>query len=170
MSFRIIAPSRPVLSRLTYRQHLATLSCLVSAVGFCASLSTAQAQTATAAKKSSQLTRASSTTSAAHARPRSTKAIEAHGAEEISVGSTRRKRNGGGGMMRLETAPHAVQTVTKEYIDMRSPVSTALDLVKNLPSVNVTTPDTSGMQGGQVQTPRLTNRDIATRVAGLSAA
>ncbi|PHY93894.1 TonB-dependent receptor [Acetobacter pomorum] len=169
MSFRIIAPSRLILSRLTYRQHLAALSCLVSAVGFCASFSTAHAQTATPAKKSSQLARAASTSSAGHARTRSTKAIEAHGAEEISVGSSRRKRNGGGGMMRLETAPHAVQTVTKEYIDMRSPVSTALDLVKNLPSVNVTTPDTSGMQGGQVQTRGLTDRDMAIMVDGISA-
>nr|WP_246385185.1 TonB-dependent receptor [Gluconacetobacter asukensis] len=91
-------------------------------------------------------------------------------AEDISVTSSRQALNGGGGMMRLETAPHAVQTVAKEYIDMRAPTSTALDLIKNLPSLSVSTPDTAGMQGGMIQVRGLTDLDMGLMVDGAPAA
>ncbi|MBB2179745.1 TonB-dependent receptor [Gluconacetobacter tumulicola] len=91
-------------------------------------------------------------------------------AEDISVTSSRQALNGGGGMMRLETAPHTVQTVAKEYIDMRAPTSTALDLIKNLPSLSVSTPDTAGMQGGMIQVRGLTDLDMGLMVDGAPAA
>ncbi|WP_408902385.1 TonB-dependent receptor [Novacetimonas sp. GS1] len=90
--------------------------------------------------------------------------------EVIHVSRARDARDGGGGMMRLETAPHAVQTVGKQYIEMRSPTSTGLDLVKNLPSLNVTTPDSSGMEGGQIQVRGLTDLDMGLMLDGAPAA
>ncbi|MBB2201115.1 TonB-dependent receptor [Gluconacetobacter tumulisoli] len=91
-------------------------------------------------------------------------------AEDISVVSSRQALNGGGGMMRLETAPHTVQTVAKEYIEMRAPTSTALDLIKNLPSVSVSTPDTAGMQGGMIEVRGLTDLDMGLMIDGAPAA
>ncbi|MBB2163945.1 TonB-dependent receptor [Gluconacetobacter sp. 1b LMG 1731] len=114
---------------------------------------------------------------AASAAPRATAravpvatAPRAAASEDISVTSSRQALNGGGGMMRLETAPHTVQTVAKEYIDMRAPTSTALDLIKNLPSLSVSTPDTAGMQGGMIQVRGLTDLDMGLMVDGAPAA
>mgnify|MGYP003362424959 CR=1 FL=1 len=89
--------------------------------------------------------------------------------EQIRVASSREARDGGGGMMRQETAPHAVQTIGKQFIEMRSPTSTALDLVKNLPSMNVSSPDPSGMEGGQIQTRGLTDLDMGLMLDGAPA-
>ena len=97
-------------------------------------------------------------------------AVEAKGAEEISVTTSRQALNGGGGMMRIEHAPRNVQTVDHEYISMRNPSSTALDLVQNLPSVSISTPDPYGLQGGQIQSRGLTDLDMALLVDGAPAA
>ncbi len=114
------------------------LTSLAGAVSAWAMLAYAQAATATS-HSSTAHHRASKTAPARTVQPhsaprRATGPMLAHGEEEISVASRRQALNGGGGMMRQETAPHAVQTVTKAYIAMRSPTSTALDLVKNLPT------------------------------------
>ncbi|ETC98037.1 TonB-dependent receptor [Asaia sp. SF2.1] len=98
------------------------------------------------------------------------KAVEARGEEQISVTTSRQALNGGGGMMRIEHAPRNVQTVDHEYISMRNPSSTALDLIQNLPSVSISTPDPYGMQGGQIQTRGLTDLDMALLVDGAPAA
>ncbi|WP_237701093.1 TonB-dependent receptor [Komagataeibacter rhaeticus] len=90
--------------------------------------------------------------------------------EVIHVGVDRTARDGGGGMMRLETAPHTVQSIGKQFIDMKSPTSTALDLIKTLPSVSVSTPDTSGMQGGSIISRSLTDADMGLLVDGAPAA
>jgi len=89
--------------------------------------------------------------------------------EVIHVGVDRTARDGGGGMMRLETAPHTVQSIGKQFIDMKSPTSTALDLIKTLPSVSVSTPDTSGMQGGSIISRSLTDADMGLLVDGAPA-
>nr|WP_245825180.1 TonB-dependent receptor plug domain-containing protein [Neoasaia chiangmaiensis] len=96
--------------------------------------------------------------------------MEARQAETISVVTSRRALNGGGGMMRIETAPRAVQTVDKQYIEMRSPTSNALDLIQTLPSVNVSQPDAYGMEGGQIQTRGLTDLDMGLLLDGAPAA
>lgn len=164
MSVRSAVRGRGSCFRLSCRQRLATLSCLVSAFGVWSSVS--QARAASAPAETVPAAHAP-VVSATHVRKKAEpKAIESRGAEEVSVASSRRKRAGGGGMMRLETAPNAVQTVTKEYIETRNPVSTALDLIKNLPSVNITTPDSSGMEGGQIQTRGLTDLDMAILLDG----
>ncbi|WP_231850389.1 TonB-dependent receptor [Komagataeibacter medellinensis] len=90
--------------------------------------------------------------------------------EVIRVGHSRSARDGGGGMMRLETAPHSVQSVGKQYIDMKSPTNTALDLIKNLPSISVSTSDTSGIQGGSIISRSLTDADMGLLVDGAPAA
>ncbi|MBB2199143.1 TonB-dependent receptor plug domain-containing protein [Gluconacetobacter sp. 1c LMG 22058] len=72
-------------------------------------------------------------------------------------------------MMRRETAPYAIQTVTREFIDQKSPASTALDLVKNLPSMNVSSADTSGIHGGGIQSRGLTDADMAILLDGVPA-
>lgn len=96
--------------------------------------------------------------------------VTASKAESISVVSSRHTLSRGGGMMHLETTPHAAQTIGRQFIEMRSPTSTALDLIKTLPSVNVNTPDTSGMQGGAIQSRGLTDADMALMVDGAPAA
>lgn len=90
--------------------------------------------------------------------------------EVVSVSTTRHANSRGGGMMRVETAPYGIQTISKQFIEARSPTSTALDLIKNLPSVNVSTPDTSGMQGGSIQSRSLTDADMALMMDGAPAA
>ena len=62
------------------------------------------------------------------ARKRPVTAISATSDESVSVSAHHSR---GGGMMRVETAPYAVQTVTKQYIEMKSPTGTALDYIQN---------------------------------------
>ncbi|WP_051626110.1 TonB-dependent receptor [Kozakia baliensis] len=138
-------------------------SCLIATTA----LSHIAAQAASKHSHSSQTHKATPKPTAKPKRPR---AVEAHGAETISVVTTRQALNGGGGMMRIETAPRTVQTVDKQYIAMRSPTSTALDLIQNLPSVNIMTPDSYGMQGGQIQTRGLTDLDMGLMLDGAPAA
>lgn len=87
--------------------------------------------------------------------------------ESINVVGTMLR--GGGGMMRHETMPFSIQTVTKSYIKMQSPTSTALDLVKNLPSVSVQNFDSSGMRGGNILSRSLTDNDMAITLDGIPA-
>lgn len=104
--------------------------------------------------------------SAVHHPHKKPHAMVSHSAEHITVQFSRRSRNGGGGMIRQETAPHSVQTVTKEYIATRSPTSTPLDLVQMLPSMNVTPSDTSGMKGGAIAIRGLTDADMGLMLNG----
>lgn len=171
MPSRFFFVRRTVGSSLTYRQRLATLTCLAGVAGFCASIAqvgqahAAASQSAPVAGKAGH-----SATKAGKTAKSGNSSLQSSSAEEISVASNRTARSGGGGMMRLEVAPHAVQTVTKDYINMRSPTSTPLDLVKNLPSLNVMTPDASGMQGGSIQSRGLTDLDMGLMVDGAPAA
>lgn len=113
---------------------------------------------------------ASVTETPAHPKMRRPSSINSTGDEHVTVSTSRLARSRGGGMMRVETAPYAIQTITKAFIDTKSPTSTGLDLIKNLPSVNVSTPDTSGMQGGRIQSRSLTDADMALMVDGAPAA
>ena len=160
---------------LGYRRQLLAVTCLAGSVLAAFATPARAAQPAkhhtprhqTSSRNAPKVARTPSRTAAAPPAPH---ALDASAAETVSVTSSRRALNGGGGMMRVETAPHAVQTVTKEFIDMRAPTSTALDLIQNLPSLNVTTPDSSGMQGGQIQSRGLTDLDMGLLVDGAPAA
>lgn len=79
---------------------------------------------------------------------------------------SRRARDGGGGMMRLETAPYSVQSVGRQLIAMRSPNSTGLDLVSNMPSVSIAMPDTTGFKGGAIFMRGFTDQDMALMLDG----
>lgn len=92
------------------------------------------------------------------ARPTS---VNAGDEEHVTVSMSRQSHSRGGGMMRVETAPYAVQTISKAFIAAKSPTSTALNLIQTLPSVSVSSPDTSGMQGGAIQSRSLTDADMA---------
>ncbi|MBB2173180.1 TonB-dependent receptor plug domain-containing protein [Gluconacetobacter asukensis] len=72
-------------------------------------------------------------------------------------------------MMKIETAPYSIQTIGKQYIDMLSPTATVLDIAKMSPSMNVSTADTSGMQGGQIQSRGLTDADMGLMLNGAPA-
>lgn len=89
--------------------------------------------------------------------------------EDVLVKADSRKESAGGGMMRAEYAARSTQTVTKEFIDMKSPVSSAIDLIRTLPSVSVATTDTSGMQGGYIQIRGLTDGDMGLMLNGAPA-
>ncbi|GAN99963.1 TonB-dependent receptor [Komagataeibacter xylinus NBRC 13693] len=86
--------------------------------------------------------------------------------ESISV-TAQRNSAPGGGMMRRETAAHAVQTVTQDYIAMQSPTSAPLDLIRNLPSVNVSSSDPSGIDGGAISSRGLNDNDIGVLINGM---
>jgi iron complex outermembrane recepter protein len=98
-----------------------------------------------------------------HARP----AVIRESSENLVVSGAR--RSAGGGLIRVETAPYSVQTIGKQYIQSLSPVATVLDIAKMSPSMNVSTADTSGMQGGQIQARGLTDADMGLLLNGAPA-
>lgn len=110
MPSRFFPTRRSVGSSLTYRQRLATLTCLASVAGFCASVqgggqafAATTDQSAPVAGKAGHAP-AKAAARHAHAKP-ANRSVQAGGAEEISVASNRTARSGGGGMMRQEVAP-----------------------------------------------------------------
>ncbi|MCQ8240227.1 TonB-dependent receptor [Rhizosaccharibacter radicis] len=71
-------------------------------------------------------------------------------AESVTVtGRSARQRSPGGGLMRIETAPKAVQTVTRDFIAKQSPTTNGQQLLKMLPSANVSDADPFGLWSGQ---------------------
>lgn len=75
----------------------------------------------------------------------------------------------GGGMMKNETAPYTVQSVGRQFIDMKAPQNSVVDLVRNLPSMNVATENTSGVTGaatGTAEIRGLTDADMTILVNG----
>ncbi|AQS88583.1 TonB-dependent receptor [Neoasaia chiangmaiensis NBRC 101099] len=72
-------------------------------------------------------------------------------AEEVSVtGRSARTRQPGGGLMKIETAPKAVQSVTRDFIAKQVPSANVQQLIAMMPSVNVAQQDPYGLQSGQV--------------------
>ena len=96
--------------------------------------------------------------------------VNAQDAEAISVRVSRQALNGGGGMMRREIAPHSVQTVTKQYIEMQSPASTALDMIKNLQRATGSTADRPGILGGKTNRRSLKALGMGISVKGVPGA
>lgn len=73
----------------------------------------------------------------------------------------------GGGMMRHETEARSLQTITQAYIGMQSPMSSPLDLISNLPSVNVSNADPTGISEGRINSRGLTSSDMGFVLNGL---
>ncbi|AOX20745.1 TonB-dependent receptor [Kozakia baliensis] len=71
--------------------------------------------------------------------------------EEISVsGRSARTRSPGGGLMRVETAPKAIQSVTRDFIAKQAPSANVQQLMAMMPSVNVSQQDPFGLYSGQM--------------------
>jgi len=71
--------------------------------------------------------------------------------EQISVsGRSARTRSPGGGLMRVETAAKAIQTVTRDYIAKQAPTANIQDMLQMMPSVNIAKQDPFGLYSGQV--------------------
>ncbi|MFT8809002.1 TonB-dependent receptor [Gluconobacter sp.] len=71
--------------------------------------------------------------------------------EEVNVsGRSTRTRSPGGGLMRVETAAKAIQTVTRDFIAKQMPSANVQQLIAMLPSVNVAQQDPAGLYSGQV--------------------
>ncbi len=67
--------------------------------------------------------------------------------QSITVTADKSKQ-AGGGLMEAEVAPQVVETISRSYIALQSPTSNPLLLMANLPSVNISTVDAFGLNGG----------------------
>ncbi|QEH96995.1 TonB-dependent receptor [Gluconobacter thailandicus] len=94
---------------------------------------------------------------------------KARAEEAINVRGSHRQAPGGG-MMRVETAARSIQTVTQDYIATQSPTASPLDLIRNLPSVNITTYDPSGNEGSFISSRGLYDNDIGLLINGMPVA
>ena len=75
--------------------------------------------------------------------------VPGNGSESILVtGRSARTRLPGGGLMRVETAPKTVMTISREFIAKQSPTTNAQQLLRMLPSTNVTDADPYGLFSG----------------------
>ncbi len=69
--------------------------------------------------------------------------------ETVTVtGRSVRTTSPGAGLMRVETAPKAVETITRDFIAKQSPTTDAQSLLRSLPSTNVTDVDPYGLFSG----------------------
>jgi len=70
-------------------------------------------------------------------------------AESVTVtGRSARTTAPGAGLMKVETAPKAVQSITRDFIAKQSPTTNAQQLLRMLPSTNVTDADPYGLFSG----------------------
>ncbi|GBR08650.1 TonB-dependent receptor [Gluconacetobacter liquefaciens NRIC 0522] len=65
-------------------------------------------------------------------------------------GRSGRTQEPGGGLMRVEKSPRAIQTVTRDYIAKQAPTSNLQQMLRMLPSVNIADQDPFGLYAGQV--------------------
>lgn len=91
---------------------------------------------------------------------------EASDSESLDIRGNRRNAPGGG-MMRVERQARSTQSVTSSYIEMQSPTSAPLDLIANLPSVNVSSSDPSGIDGSAISSRGLNDVDIGFLLNGM---
>ncbi|WP_342627052.1 TonB-dependent receptor [Nguyenibacter vanlangensis] len=89
-------------------------------------------------------------------------------AEEVSVtGRTARTRAPGGGLMRVETATKAVQTITRDFIAKQSPTTNIQQLLRMLPSANVQDQDSYGLFSGATEVRGLDQTNIGWTLDGM---
>ncbi len=89
------------------------------------------------------------TTGPATASSRAAAAAAAATSESVTVtGRSSRTTSPGAGLMRVETAPKAVQTITRDFIAKQSPTTNAQQLLRMLPSTNVSDVDPYGLYSG----------------------
>ncbi|WP_323990935.1 TonB-dependent receptor domain-containing protein [Nguyenibacter sp. L1] len=73
----------------------------------------------------------------------------------------------GGGIMRVETAPKTVQTLSRDYIAKQSPTSNPIQLMAMLPGANVQNADPFGFGGGTVTVRGMTSDQIGWLMEGV---
>ena len=72
--------------------------------------------------------------------------------ESVTVtGRSARDRSPGGGLLKVETAPKAVQTISRDFIAKQAPTDNGEQLLRLLPSANVSEQDPYGLAGGNVK-------------------
>ena len=99
--------------------------------------------------------------------PQTRGAPPATAAETVTVtGRSMRTRSPGGGLMRVETAPKAVQTITRDFIAKQSPTSDAQSLLRMLPSTNVTDVDPYGLYSGSSRVRGLDTSEVGWLLDG----
>ena len=154
--------TKPTLTRaLRGRKNCLVMATVLGGLGI---METASAQQAPSLTPTSHARVVKKGIASTPAKAQATKSLGAP--ESISV-TAQRNSAPGGGMMRRETAAHAVQTVTQDYIAMQSPTSSPLDLIRTLPSVNVSSSDPSGIDGGAISSRGLNDNDIGVLINGM---
>lgn len=104
----------------------------------------------------------------ARKKARQTQSADRESSESESLDIRGSRRNAPrGGMMRVEHDARATQSVTSTYIGMQSPTSAPLDLIANLPSVNVSSSDPSGIDGSSITSRGLNDVDIGFLLNGM---
>ena len=111
---------------------------------------------------------ASAQTAPAPATAASTSASANNAAESVTVtGRSARTLSPGGGLMRVETAPKAVQTITRDFIAKQSPTTNAQQLLRMLPSTNVSDADPFGLFSGASRVRGLDTSEVGTLLDGM---
>lgn len=93
---------------------------------------------------------------------------KADAAEQITVtGRTQRGKTPGGGLLPIETAPKAVQAITRDFIAKQVPTANSQQMLKELPSANVSDVDPWGLYSGQSTVRGMDETEIGWSVDGL---
>ncbi|GBQ89227.1 TonB-dependent receptor [Gluconacetobacter johannae DSM 13595] len=88
--------------------------------------------------------------------------------EEVAVtGRSARTRSPGGGLLRVETEPKAVQTITRDFIAKQSPTTNIQQLLRMLPSANVSDQDPFGLTSGQTEVRGMDQTQIGWLLDGM---
>jgi len=88
--------------------------------------------------------------------------------EVINVsGRTALTRSPGAGLMRVETDPKAIQTITRDFISKQSPTTNIQQLLKMLPSANVLDQDSYGLYSGSTYVRGLDQTNIGWTLDGM---
>ncbi|MBS4074696.1 TonB-dependent receptor [Ameyamaea chiangmaiensis] len=88
--------------------------------------------------------------------------------EVVNVtGRTALTRSPGAGLMRVETAPKAVQTITRDFISKQSPTTNIQQILKMLPSANVLDQDSFGLYSGSTYVRGLDQSNIGWTLDGM---
>ncbi|KAB8123023.1 TonB-dependent receptor [Komagataeibacter medellinensis] len=90
--------------------------------------------------------------------------------EVIHVSSshaTGQREQPGGGLLRVETAPKAIQTVSRDFISKQSPTTNVEQVLKMMPSANVNDQDPFGLQSGSMSVRGLNQTEIGWTLDGM---
>lgn len=93
--------------------------------------------------------------------------VAANDTEVVTVlGRTAPTQQPGGGLLDVETAPRAVQSVTSDFISKQAPTTNVEQLMNMLPSATVTQADPYGLQTGNVYVRGLSSQQISFILEG----